>query len=110
MAALTAQIPRITGTALTFASASGGGDTCPISNTGCLHVKNGSGSPIDVTIAVPGTDDFGQARPDPVIAVAAGAHTVIGPLSSPLLANGSGVVDISYSSATSVTVAYVTTG
>ena len=110
MALIAAQYPLITGKTLTFASASGGGDTLAPTPTSVLHVKNGSGSSINVTVVVPGNDDFGQARPDIVRAVPAGEHHIIGPLSSPLLLNGSGVIDITYSSVTSVTVAHHTTG
>lgn len=111
MALLAPQIPRVTGTTATFTSAAGGGDTVAPSPTGVLHVRNAGGSSINVTIVVPGTDEFGQARPDIVRAVAAGAHEMIGPLSSPLLADPTdGLIDITYSAVTSVTVAYITTG
>lgn len=110
MALLAPQYPRITGTAITFSSAAGGGDTIAPAPSSVLHVRNGSGSPITVTVVVPGTDDFGQARPDIAVTVAASAHTAIGPFSSALLLNSSGVIDITYSGVTSLTVAHVTNG
>lgn len=111
MALLAPQYAKVSGTAITFASAAGGGDTLAPNSSSVLHVKNGSGSPINVTVVVPGNDEFGTARPDIVVAVAAGAHTMIGPLLSPLLPDPStGLIGITYSSATSVTVAHVTNG
>lgn len=44
-----------------------------------LHVKNGSGSSINVTLNIPG-QRFGQPITPVVVAVAAGAEKLIGPL------------------------------
>jgi hypothetical protein len=111
MALLAAQFARAAGTTITFASAAGGGDTINPTPSSVLHVRNGSGSSINVTVVVPGSDEFGNARPDIVVAVAAGAHAAIGPLSSPLLPDpADGLIDITYSSATTVTVAHISNG
>lgn len=111
MALLAPQFARISGQAITFASAAGGGDTIAPTPSSVLHVRNGGGSTITVTVVVPGNDEFGNARPDIAVSVAAGAHTAIGPLSSPLLPDpADGLIDITYSAVTSVTVAHITNG
>lgn len=110
MAAIAPQVAKVVGTAVTFAAASAGGDTVAPNPTGILHVKNGSGASITVTVVVPGNTEFGQAAPDIPVVVAAGGHAAIGPLNSQTLLNGSGLVDITYSGVTSLTVAYVTSG
>jgi len=72
-----------------------------------LHVKNGSGSSINVTINavltaidVPGVGNM--AISDIVVAVAAGAEKLIGPF-SPAYRDGDGTVTIDYSAITTVT-------
>jgi hypothetical protein len=40
-------------------------------------VKNASGAPINVTLVVPGTVAYGQANPDPVVAVPATTGDVL---------------------------------
>jgi len=59
------------------------GDTFANSGSEIVYVKNGSGSSINVTIVSQGTCSFGLAANvahDKVIAVAAGATKLIGPL------------------------------
>lgn len=68
-----------------------------------LHVKNGGGGSINVTLNTPGTVD-GLAVGDLVVAVGAGAEKMIGPF-PPGIYNNSGYVYVDYSGATSVTVA-----
>lgn len=48
-----------------------------------LHVKNGGGAPIDVTITTPGTID-GMAIPDLVVSVTNAEERVIGPFRNDL--------------------------
>lgn len=109
MALLTAQLAQIGGTTVTYTAAAGGGDTVKPSRLGCLHVRNGGGSSINVTVVVPGNTRWGQPEPDVVVAVPAGAEKVIGPLPDDL-ADTDGLIDITYSGVTSVTVAMVTLG
>jgi hypothetical protein len=78
MAALTTQHLVDAGTPPTF-NVAGASDTAEVgsgTNT-FLVVKNGSGSSVNVTIVVPGNTSYGQANPDPVIAVAAGLEAWI---------------------------------
>lgn len=105
MAALTRQTITTSGLAVTYASASGGGDTVanPTSTTALL-VLNGDGSPTTVTIPVPGNAWNGVAAPDTAVVVAAGATALIR-LDKRYATNG--VASITYSSVTSLSVAYV---
>lgn len=106
MATLTyQQVSAATGTAANLVAASAGGDKVLPNDRGALMVRNGSGSPINVTLLVPGNTKWGQAQPDPVIAVAAGATTLIGPLPTDLADPTDGLVAFTYSAVTSVTVA-----
>lgn len=107
MALLTTQAVSPSGTAITYSAASAGGDTCEASADLELRVKNGSGASITVTVASPTPCNQGGTHPLSV-AVAAGAEQAIGPLPPQRFANPStGLVNITYSSATSVTVAAV---
>ncbi len=104
MAVLTVQSIALSGATHALAAASAGGDQVPPGDRTFLHVKNGSGAGITVTIAKPGTDPWGGAWNNATVAVAAGAESSIGPLNSTLADPSTGNVLISYSSATSVTV------
>jgi hypothetical protein len=107
MATLTFVQPTIAGTNPAFAAAAGGGDKVPPNDRGYLHVKNGSGGSITVTVVVPGNGKYGQANPDVAVAVPAAAERLIGPLPADL-AGTDGLVDITYSGVTSLTVAAIT--
>lgn len=113
MAALATQNLVDAGTAPTFGNAAAS-DTVEVGNGMNTFVvyKNGSGAPVNVTIAVPGVTSYGQPTPDPVIAVAAGGERWI-PLRKEY-ANaavaGVGRCTITTSAQTSVTVAVVRVG
>jgi hypothetical protein len=113
MAALTTQSLVDAGTAPTFGAAAAS-DTAEVGNghNTFYVVKNGGGAPINVTIAVPGNTSYGQATPDPVIAVPNGGEKWI-PLRREY-ANASvagvGRCTITTSAQTSVTVAVVRVG
>lgn len=79
MADLTAQTTTVTGTvALTAISPTVTvGDWVPIGSY--VTCRNASGGSINFTIVTPGNDSYGQARPDIVQAVAAGAARRFGP-------------------------------
>ena len=104
MANLTIQEGKVTGTALTMAAASGGGDTVPVG--GALLVRNGDASSKTVTVAVPG-EKYGQARPDIEVVMAAGATALIGPFPPDLADDEDRLVHVTYSAVTSVTVAAI---
>lgn len=104
MALVAAQQIQIAGTAPTYNAASGGGDTVAASDRTHVHVKNGSGSSITLTITTPGTV-AGLAIADATITVPAGAERIVGPLTSALFGDP---VQLAWSSATSVTFAALT--
>lgn len=103
---LTPQAAAIVGTLVNYTAADVTGNTFTPNTRGMLLVKNGSGGSINVTVVVPGTDAYSQARPDVVVAVAAAAEKAIGPFPLDLgdPANA-GLITVTYSAVTSVTVA-----
>lgn len=102
MATLALQDISPDGDALTLSAAAGGGDSVPHDTRAFLWIKNGGGSPITATIVVPGTE-YEQARPDIAVTVPAGADRLVGPLVYDL-ADTDGLIDVTYSGVTSVTV------
>lgn len=104
MAELTVQNIVVTGLEATFASAAGGGDTFRNDGKTLLEVVNGSGADITVTITTPATAG-GIAIDNPAIVVTAGERRHIGPFEPALFNNSSGLVAITYSGVTSLTIA-----
>lgn len=105
MATLATQGVTRAGVAPTYAAAAGGGDRFTPGAATWLHVKNGSGGAITVTVATPRTDAYGNAIADNTISVPAAGERVIGPF--PTEAYGStsdGLADITYSEVTSLTI------
>jgi hypothetical protein len=103
------------GVAPTYAAANNG-DVFPAdsSERNFLHVKNGGGGSINATIPaqsgsakVPGVGTV--AIPDIVVAVAAGAEKMIGPVGQAYI-NASGNVTVNYSGVTTVTAAALKLG
>lgn len=112
MATLSRQSVTESGLAPTYSSAAGGGDDFVNRGKEFIHVKNGSGSSITVTVTAQNTDAdnnvFGSlTKSDASGAVAAGDDAFFGPF-PPAAFNSSGKASITYSSATSVTVAVLT--
>lgn len=110
MALLSVQQAKLTGTTVTYTAAAGGGDTFApgSSDSVALRVKNGGGSGITVTIAFPGTTSYGANNPSVTTAsIGAGAEAVIGPIPPAAIDNSTGLVSVTYSGVTSVTVAVV---
>lgn len=107
MATLSYQRAAISGTALTMASAAGGGDKVRPSQSGLVLVTNGGVGSITVTVAVPGNTRYGGAEPDVAVSVAAGASKLIGPFPNDLADPSDGLVALTYSGVTSVTVAAI---
>jgi len=111
MATLTPITPVFTGATMTPASAAAGGDQFanPRGST-VLYVKNGSGASVNVTLTAqtvtrPADGPFPlMTVANSVIAVPASGERLIGPIPS-AYNDGNGNVQITYSSATSVTVA-----
>lgn len=105
MALLTTQQMSSAGGAITLVAAAAGGDTADISNGRTfMWVKNGGGSSITVTLATLGTIDGDLAVTDRTVTVANAAEKLIGPLNPAVYG---GVVAVTYSGVTTVTVAAV---
>ncbi|MEU5664760.1 hypothetical protein [Streptomyces longwoodensis] len=105
MATLTTQAIALAGLNPTYAPATGGGDKCETGDRVFLHVKNGGGSPVTVTLTATATVR-GQAVSNPTVSVPASGERMIGPLQPDLLQSPTdGLCAVGYSSATSVTVA-----
>jgi hypothetical protein len=107
MALIATQPIAQVGSAVTTAAASGGGDTAACGDRNVLKVTNGGGSSINVTLAVPGTDKFGNAKPDNVVAVANGATKYIPIREADYADPSDGLARITYSGVTSVVVALI---
>lgn len=106
MAALATQTIVPGGVAPSYAAAAGGGDTFTPDKDTFLHVKNGGGSPITVTIAVPGNTRYGVATSDVAVSVTNAQERMIGPFPAEAFGDSalSGAAAITYSAVTSVTV------
>jgi len=102
MAALTTQVLVPGGAASTLTDATSGGDTCAAGEGIFLEVDNGSAAAVTVTLATPGTVE-GLAIDDRAVSIPAGERWKI-PVPR-LFAKADGQCDITYSSATTVTVA-----
>lgn len=98
----TQSVPVITGTPPTFAVPSAS-DTAEVNTI--LIVKNGSASSINVTLVTPGTLPTGDAYPDRVIAVPAGAERWIPVL--PDYQNPGGTATVNFSATAGVSAAAI---
>ncbi|MCG6499463.1 hypothetical protein [Kitasatospora sp. A2-31] len=104
MATLPVQAVAIAGLNPAYSSASGGGDKVACGERTFLHVKNGGGSPITVTLAATGSVR-GQTVTSPTVSVPASGERMIGPITADLFAGVTdGLASISYSGVTTVTV------
>jgi hypothetical protein len=106
MALLTKQNVTRAGVVPAYTAAAGGGDEFVPGDETYLHVKNGSGGSITVTIVTPRTAK-GQAIADVAVAIAAGAEKLIGPFPDEDYADPSDPnrrADITYSGVTSLTI------
>lgn len=105
MATVTTQSITNAGAATTYSAASPGGDRFLPADGTFLHVKNGSGSPITVTLVTPGTVD-GLAITDRAVSVPATSERFIAVPDS-LYRSSDGLADITWSATTTVTFAVV---
>lgn len=96
------------GATITFEAANVDGNSYRPARGRTLHVINGSGASVTVTVPTPGTTGGGNSIGDKAVAVAAGAQAAIalGPVPVEYLQTG-GEVNVDYSAVTSVTVAVV---
>lgn len=106
VANLATQVIGLTGLAPAYSAAAGGGDTFTPGDDVFLHVKNGGGSSVTVTVVTPNTAAGGLAISDVAVAVPAAGERMIGPLPRQNFSRSAdGLGDITYSGVTSVTVA-----
>lgn len=105
MALIAPQRADADGVALTYAAASAS-DTFAPDARGVLLFRT-SGTSSNLTIVVPGNDEHDQAKPD--VTVAMGATAAVAIALRPFVddAGASGVITITSSSQTGLTVAYV---
>ena len=106
MALLATQTVDIDGHAPTYGAASGGGDEFVPGEDVFLHVKNGSGASITVTVVTPKQAHEGIETADVAVAVPAAGERFIGPFPANIFGNpADGRADITYSGVTSLTIA-----
>lgn len=106
MAVLALQTITAAGLAATYTTAAGGGDKIPLGASNIfLHVKNGGGASITVTLTTQANSYKGLTVPDRTVTVANGTDKFIGPIDASLHADTSQQAAVGYSAVTSVTVA-----
>lgn len=107
MALINPQAMAVTGTSPVF-SAPTASDTLRPNDRGAYIVRT-TGTATNVTITIPGNDEFGQARPDVVVVCAATDVKVI-PLTAYVRAvDANGVIALAHSGAlTGVTSCFIT--
>jgi len=104
MALLTTQQIVLAGLEATYASCAGGGDTFSNDGQTFLHVKNGSGGDITVTINSVEACNQGSDH-DVAVVVTAGEERMIGPFPRKRFNSATGTASISYSGVSSLTIA-----
>lgn len=109
MATLNAIQSTVQGTLVSYVAAGAGGDKFGPGARRHFRVKNGSGAGITATVVVPGNTKYSIANPDITSAsIGAGAEFVFGPFPDDLGDPAdSGLITVTYSSATSITVCVV---
>jgi len=106
MATLTVQEVARTGLAPTYGAAAGGGDAIPNDGRTMLHIKNGGGASINLTVVTQATV-LGNAVADDVIAVPNGQERMVGPFPPGVYNDVNQLVQLTYSGVTTVTVAAI---
>lgn len=104
MADLAAQQIVGTGLEATYAAADESGDSVPAGTLHFLHVKNGGGAPVTVTVVTAKTV-AGLGVDDQEVVVTDAEERFIGPLTPALYADANGDVEVLYSAVDTVTVA-----
>lgn len=111
MATLTPQIVTRTGLGPTYAACTGGGDAAACGADNFLHVKNTSGAPITVTLAIPaGVSSVPQVvYTSSVVSIpATTGDRMIGPLLAQIYQDPTtGLCTITYSGVTNLTIALI---
>ncbi|MCK5643458.1 MAG: hypothetical protein KAJ19_21790 [Gammaproteobacteria bacterium] len=112
MATLTAQEIVEAGLEATYDAATGGGDDFLNSGREMIHVKNGSGSEITVTVTAQKTTlakgGYGTlTKSNSVVAITAAEDRFIGPFPITAFNDPNGKAQITYSDVTSLTLAVI---
>lgn len=110
MATLSTQTVTRSGIGPTYASATGGGDAMSCGTDMMLHIKNGAGSSMTVTLAIPsGSSGYPNvAYTSTAVVVPNAGERMIGPIQAPIYQDPTtGLCTITYSTSTSVTVAAI---
>lgn len=106
MATIAPQNISRAGVGPTYSAAAGGGDSFLPGSDTFVHVKNGSGAPITVTLVTPGFVAGDIPIADPTVSVPAGGERMIGPFPPGYFADpADGLADLTYSGVTSLTLA-----
>jgi hypothetical protein len=103
MAVLTVQPISLAGEAPDYVAANAGGDKVAASRSNFIHVKNGSGGSITVTLDSVVACNQGSDH-NIAVAIPAGQERMIGPFDPGRFADSAGDVNISYSGVTSLTI------
>ena len=103
MATLTVQSVTNAGAIPTYTTAAGGGDAMAVGDRNFLHVKNGGGSGITVTVTATLQCSQGSVHSISAVSVANASEKMFGPITNKF-ADTSGLAQITYSGVTSVTV------
>jgi hypothetical protein len=107
MATLTVQTTDLDGVVPSYVAAAGGGDEFPNDGRTMLHLKNGSGGAITVTVDALVDCDQGFNH-DSVTSVGAGAEAMIGPFDIRVFNNQTTQrAAITYSDVTTLTIAAI---
>jgi hypothetical protein len=96
------------GTLLGAVAAAGGGDSFANNGSEFFYIKNGGGAGITVTFDAPGTCSFNSAANaahDKACTIGAGEERIIGSFPTGRFNDANGLVQVTYSAVTSVTVA-----
>jgi hypothetical protein len=107
MAILVTQKTSASGLTPSFQAASSGGDQYEPASDTILYFKNGSGSPITVTV-VTTASIYGQPISNVSVTVPANGEILAGPYDPGMVAqSGSSLANLTYSGVTSLTVAVI---
>ncbi len=112
MSTIASQKIVVSGLEETTEAATAAGDEFLNNGHQILHVINGGGSPITVTVDAPNPDNFGVtgASHDEAIVVTNAEERFIGPFDPKRFNDGDGKVQVTYSADTTVTVAVLEFG
>jgi hypothetical protein len=98
---------RAVGVNLAGVAANAGGDAFPNTGAEVIVIKNGSGSPITLTVVTPALVD-GLAVTDLAVVIGAGETRMVGPFPSGTYADPTtGAVSLTYSAVTTVNITIV---